>query len=243
MSISLLLYTIVGFIIAWSNVLYKHPALTVIRNVLNLTYTLVHEFAHAFFALIGKGQVLEMELHYVTSGHVVSSSADEDHALLVTFVGYTVPCVIAASMYILLDAGRSGLVLILFIAIGALSILFIRNWYGFFWLVGFLTLVVATYMYGTVTMMDHVAMFLAAVVFAGSVEAGYRIFIMSIRTPHDAGDATSLGEQMWIPAQLWGFIFFVCSFATLVFVPAYFYVDAISNAPYVLEFKAWIARD
>lgn len=80
-------------------------------------------------------------------------------------------------------------------------------------------------------------MFLSAVIFAGSVYGGWRIFIYSIKQPDDAGDATSLSERTFLPPQIWGFIFFSISALTLIAIPFYFYAPTVMDIPYVEAFK------
>ena len=140
----------------------------------------------------------------------------------------------------LLEAGRFSFVLVVLIAIAAFSFVFIRNWYGFFWIAGFIALLVVVYMYTTPAVIMNVAMFLSAVIFAGSVYGGWRIFVYSIKEPDDAGDATSLAERTFLPPQVWGFIFFIISVVTLFAVPFYFYGPLLVDVPYIDMMKQWL---
>ena len=94
MSLSLII-TLISFD-WWAHI---HPIIATIRQVLILTYTLVHEFAHAAVGSLADGEVLEMKLNYNASGHVVSATSDEGHSFVVTFAGYTLPCIISLIMY------------------------------------------------------------------------------------------------------------------------------------------------
>lgn len=219
----LLFYSVLGFVITFIGYFVAHPIALFVRNIIILVYTLVHEFAHAVLALLTSGEVHEMNLHFDTSGFVIASPDSEEGGLITTFGGYTLPCIISIACYILLDLQYASFVLVLFVAMAALSFVFIRNWYGFFWLTGFIMLLVAVYMKTTPVIIEHVAMFLTGILFAGSVYGGWRICVMSFMSPDDAGDATSLAERTFIPAQIWGIIFLFVSLATLVIVPAYFF--------------------
>lgn len=77
------------------------------------------------------------------------------------------------------------------------------------------------YIFAAPTIVAHIAMFFRAVLFAGSVYGGWRIFKMSIFAPDAAGDAASLAES----TANRGFVFFAISLATLVIVPGYFYAE------------------
>ena len=237
MSIPLIIYTIIGFIVALGYFINKYPVLVFVGQIINLAYTLVHEFAHAFVSVLVEQRVAEMRLNFDTSGHVVSYVKGKRDGLLVTFAGYTLPCVISLVLYMLLEAGRASIVLFVLVAIAGFSFVFIRNWYGFLWIAGFIALLVTVYLYTTPTVIEHVAMFLSAVIFAGSVYGGWRIFIYSMKHPENAGDATNLAERTFFPAQVWGFIFFLISAITFVAVPFYFYGSVFMDVPYLEEIK------
>ncbi|KAA0548401.1 M50 family metallopeptidase [Bacillus sp. BGMRC 2118] len=223
MSITIIFYTVLGFIITLIHHIYSHPILNFFQNLVILVYTLVHEFAHALFVFMTSGEMEAMELHFEGSGFVIHEYEHPFAAILCTFAGYSVPCLISLGFYVLLDMGYSSIVLILLAAIAVVSLLFIRNWYGFLWLSSFIGLLVLVYSNGSTTFIEHTSMFLSSIVFAGSVYGGWRIFVASFKQPDDAGDATCLAELTYVPAQIWGFIFLCISLITFFLTLSYFH--------------------
>jgi len=51
-------------------------------------------------------------------------------------------------------------------------------------------------------------MFVGALLLVESLFSAFIIFVLSIKYPNDAGDATSLKQLTHLSARFWGFLFF-----------------------------------
>lgn len=189
----------------------RNKAIVVMSNILQLSYTLVHEFSHAFVSILLRGRVYEMKLNYDLSGHVVNSSDSRLKSVIVTYAGYTMPCFVAIGYYYLLLQGEFQWVLISYLAMAIFSMLFIRNWYGFFWLIGFVTLVSVCLYSQNLIVTEQLVLLLSSILLVTSVYAGFHIFIYTIHYPNNHSDTVSLQKITKIPAILWAILFLMQS--------------------------------
>lgn len=187
---------------------YRNRPLIMLKQVVEVPYTLVHEFSHAIVALMTSGKIKRMTLHHNLSGSVVSRSANKLSRVVTTFAGYTLPCYIAF-LFIWLLHFNPIFALYGYIIIAAFSFVFIRNMYGFFWLLGFLLLLALTVIYAPLSLMMHISYFFVTLLFVASLYGGYRILILAWQDPQLYHDAHILAAETRVPTQIWGILFFV----------------------------------
>lgn len=187
---------------------YRNRFIIASKQVVEVPYTLVHEFSHAIVALVTSGKIKKMTLYHNLSGSVVSSSSSKISRVLTTFAGYTLPCYIAF-FFIWLLRFDAAYALYGYVVIAVFSFVFIRNLYGFIWLLSFIALLALVLLYAPALLIMHVSYFLIALLFVASLYGGYRILLLAWHEPELYHDAHILALETKIPAQAWGVLFFV----------------------------------
>jgi hypothetical protein len=93
----------------------------------------------------------------------------------------------------------------------------VRNPYGIAWLIVFGLLL----LYILLSKKKELSFILTAVILlvilAASIRAGFDVFLLSLQTPAQAGDATVLQQITSVPAALWGTFFFAQSILAAYF--------------------------
>lgn len=103
------------------------PIWRVARHVV----TIAHEGGHGIAALLSGRKLSGIRLHSDTSGLTVSSGRPRGLGMIVTAAaGYTAPALIGLGAAALLEAGYAVGLLWLLVALLALLLLQIRNWFG-----------------------------------------------------------------------------------------------------------------
>lgn len=187
---------------------YRNRMIITLKQIIEVPYTLVHEFSHAFIALITSGKIKKMTLHHNLSGSVVSSSSNKLSRVATTLAGYTLPCYVAF-LFIWLLSFNAAFALYGYLIIAIFSFVFIRNRYGFFWLLGFIAFIILVAFYTPDWMIFHVSYLLVTLLFVAALYAGYRILLLAWHEPRLAHDAYILSLETKIPSQAWGVVFFV----------------------------------
>jgi len=194
------------------------------KQIFEVPYTMVHEFSHAFLALVTSGKVYKMTLHYDLSGSVLNSTSNWLARVLTTYAGYTGPCLVSYLLYYFLQNKLYDYILISFLIMAIVSFIFIRNWYGFIWLSGFISLLIYCGLSKNEQLIMHSMMFLSAIVLVGTVYSGYRVLLISFKEPRENHDASILAKYTFLPAQFWGVIFCAQSFASGIIIVLKFLV-------------------
>jgi hypothetical protein len=206
------------FIIAYGITLV--PVIGKYFSVLN---TLFHEVGHALFALLFDGKVKSIVLFASTEGVATTSSRFWIARVITSYAGYTFASFIAFLSFYFIHLDKTTFLLYGFMIATFLSLVFwIRNWYGVIWCLSFLSICILLVLYGTPLFQDMMAFFLAALLLTQSVSTAYTIFMLSIKKPKDAGDATNLAKHTFIPAPVWGTLFFIQSLYAAFLVFKYF---------------------
>ncbi|MEK4229472.1 M50 family metallopeptidase [Solibacillus sp. FSL H8-0538] len=195
---------------------YKRSSklLSFFSSIIQLSYTLVHEFSHAITTVLTRGKVLEMKLHYNLSGHVRSSSNNWFSRVLVTYSGYTLPCLISIFFFNLMYLENFQWIIISYMIMSFISLIFIRNLYGFCWIIGFIGLLGWILYFNNPIIITHTAIFLSSILLISAVYSGFRILLFTFKFPGEDNDATSLSKNTWIPAKIWSFLFLIQSVLT-----------------------------
>ncbi|WP_425348987.1 M50 family metallopeptidase [Halalkalibacter urbisdiaboli] len=95
-------------------------------------------------------------------------------------------------------------------------LLWVRNRYGLIWLVVFLALFSIIHYFQLTILQEIIVLLLSSVLLIESTLSSFSILTLSIRNSKQAGDASGLQKLTFIPAPIWGLLFFtqslVCSY-------------------------------
>lgn len=173
--------------------------------------TTIHEFGHALVTLLLSGKVMYIELYADHSG-VTKSLISQSWAIIpVSMAGYVTASLFAWLLFAMHARGlhRRGLGFMTLLAVLSLA-LFVRNSYGMLWLSGFIALNIVIMAWGVRWMTQWYYLLVAFLTLEESVFGPVSLLVYSLERPHQAGDATLLGQATILPAPVWavGFILF-----------------------------------
>ena len=216
-------YFIIGTLL-----LLKIPFLGKFFKVIN---TAVHELGHAVISLLLSGKVQKIELFSSSEGVTVTQNSHAWKAFFVSLAGYPFASAVSYLCFYLLNQGFEKDLIIGFIVLFVLMLLlWIRNLYGFFWVIFFGGVNVALLYYvADPKIWFAVALFYVTILFTESLLSSLIIFYLSFRTPQQAGDASNLKSYTHIPAWIWGTLFAAFSmyitYQTVTHFPIFFQVN------------------
>lgn len=171
-------------------------------------YTLIHEAAHAFVALLFSGEVLAVDLHSDTSGTTITRSKDKVGQIFVALAGYIMSAAAAWVAVWAVGNQHYTAVLIAFTSIALLLlILSVRNTFGLWWSGIFIVLNLWVLYRANGQMELFLSTFYALVMFAESLSASAIVMVLSFRQPKKSGDAANLQKITKVAAPFWGMIF------------------------------------
>lgn len=199
---------------------YGVTLIPVIGKYFSVLNTLFHEVGHALFALLFDGKVKSIVLFASTEGVATTTSRFWIARVVTSYAGYTFASFIAFLSFYFIQQDKPTFLLFGFMIAVFLSLVFwVRNWYGIVWCLSFLALCILLVIYGTTLLQHTITFFFSSILLTQSVSTAFTIFRLSIKKPKDAGDATNLAKHTFIPAPIWGTIFFLQSLyvAFLVF--------------------------
>ncbi len=106
---------------------FAPPAWRLTRHLV----TLVHEAGHAMVAVLTGRRLNAIRLHTDTSGLTLSTGKPRGPGMMATAAaGYLAPAALGLGSVALVRAGRTDIALYAGLAVLALMLLFIRNWFG-----------------------------------------------------------------------------------------------------------------
>lgn len=188
--------------------------------------TLIHEVGHALMALIVQGEVLSIELFSDTSGVAVTRTNNKLKQFLVSIAGYPFSSAMSVLFFYMIKQGYEQALLVLFASLAVITlILWIRNWYGFFWLVIFITILTITFFYAEPLIRFAICVFFAAMMMFDSVVKSFIVLYLSIRYSKQSGDAYNLKQVTYLPAFFWGLLFVAFSLFCSYFILMMFFSD------------------
>lgn len=189
--------------------------------------TLIHEAGHAFVTLILSGEVIAVNLFADTSGSTVTKAKNKFSQVLIAVAGYPFSSLMAFILLFLLSRGYYLYILFFFASLTLLlMVLSIRDGYGLFWAGTFSVINLLLIYFNHPIAIFMASAFFSLVVLTDSVLSSVILFVLSIKTPRKAGDATNLHKFTRIPAVVWSLIFL--SLALLV---AYFSIVNFFPSP------------
>lgn len=169
--------------------------------------TMIHEFGHALVTLLLSGKVLRIELYADHSGVTYSSMLTPGKSILVSLAGYVTASLFAWLLFYLYRKGLQMWGLGITTAVALVSLLFyVRGEFGMLWLTGFIALNVIIMIFGA-KIIKFYYLLLAFLTLEESVVGAMYVGLMSWTQPSNAGDATNLAQQTFMPALFWGTLF------------------------------------
>ncbi|MEX3623722.1 M50 family metallopeptidase [Viridibacillus arvi] len=222
MQITLLIFIIVAAIVS---------RLPIVGKYFSIINTLIHEIGHALMAIITGGKVDKIQLFANTEGTAWTSNRFWLGRVLTSAAGYVFSSFIAfAFLYSIsierfeycipieklgycISIERYELILYTLVVFLVIGLLFwIRNLYGFFWMISFTAGFAYLIWKGNDVVTEYVLLFITATILVQSIYSAWEILYLSFKSPSDAGDATNLAKSTFIiPAQVWGIFFFLQS--------------------------------
>jgi len=180
----------------------------VIGKYFRVIDTLIHESGHALVALLTSGKVLKIELFQNTSGTTLTQSKSKVSQFFTALAGYPFASAVSYILFYLIKSENYSWVFITFSAFTLLSlILWVRNWYGIFWLITFGGLIVLFYYLKQDLYIFCFTLFVSAILLFDSAIKCFQLVYLSFTKPKDAGDAANLKKLTHIPAFLWTLLF------------------------------------
>ncbi|WP_409289702.1 M50 family metallopeptidase [Peribacillus sp. SCS-37] len=193
--------------------------LPLIGRHVNVLHTLVHETGHALTALMFDGKVKSMKLFSNSEGVILTGSRSSMGRIMTSLAGYPFSSGIGLLFFILLSNGHAQWVFYSLFLLAAAALLFwVRNMYGIIWCAGFLAFLGWVLSTGSTVWVTGVSMLLAGTVLVQSLYSAFHILCLSFKSPGEAGDASSLAQFTFIPAQVWGITFFGTAVAAFAVV-------------------------
>lgn len=177
--------------------------------------TFIHESCHAIFALLLNGSVYHIDLLHTSAGSATTGSKWKWAAALVSLVGYPGASVFAyLCLYSVLSSYYLYVLYFLFVLATINLLLWVRNGFGIFWLFIFMSLVAGAIYFKNPCTQKYLVLLIASVCMAESLISAAIVAYLSLIQPAKSGDAFNLKKQLWLPAFIWGLLFF--SFALFV---------------------------
>lgn len=174
--------------------------------------TMLHENGHGFMSILTGGTIEKINLFANTEGVATTGSRWWLGRVLTSLAGYPFASFMAYVFYLffvneqysILFYGLAGIVVLNLI-------LWVRNIYGVIWLISFAAILWGLYYLGNPMYIEYSLLFIGAILLVDSIASSLVIFVMSVKTPNDAGDTTNLRKSTMISARVWGLVFLVQS--------------------------------
>lgn len=183
------------------------PRIPVVGKFFSVINTAVHEFGHAFMALLTQGSVEKIELFKDTSGVTTTKSTHTWKSILISLAGY--PCATSVSWLLFrmiqLQAER-GVIIGLSVLFFIMLMFWIRNGYGVLWVLLFCGFNILLLYKTNEQHIHYAALFYAFIMISTSIYDAVVLLVLSIRDSKKAGDATNLAKNTGIPALFWSVV-------------------------------------
>ncbi len=187
--------------------------------------TLIHEAGHAFMTLLLSGEVIAINIFADTSGNTVTKASNKFFQVLIAAAGYPLSAIMGLILLYMQSNGYHLHILFVFASLTLLlMVLSIRNGYGLFWAGTFSLLNLLLIYFNNGYWIFIAATFFSLIVLTDAVISAIVLFVLTIKTPKKAGDATNLQKFTKVPAVFWSILFLAFSglmayFAILRYFP------------------------
>lgn len=183
----------------------------VVGKIFKIVSTMFHELGHALMTVLTSGKVYGIYLFHDVRGMASTGSRNWISKVLVTLAGY--PTEAAMSYLLLFLFANKQYEVLLYVLFGAILItmFFIRNLYGFIWLLSFGMISFLAYSNIQEIWVNYLLLGIVLITVGEALVSSINILYLSLKRKKQAGDATALAEATKIPALVWGILFFVFS--------------------------------
>jgi len=182
----------------------------VLGKYFRVVNTLVHEAGHAFTTLLLSGEVIAVNLFADTSGTTVTKAKGKFPQALIAVAGYPVSALTGWLCLFLMHRGYYLYILFILTCIALIiMILSLRNAFGLFWAATFVVLNLLLIYFNNKPLIYTLATFYSVVIFTDAIISSVVLFVLSIKQPKKAGDATNLQKITKIPAVIWSILMLV----------------------------------
>ncbi|PFG41859.1 peptidase M50B-like protein [Isoptericola jiangsuensis] len=189
------------------------PVWRVARHVV----TIAHEGAHAVVAMLTGRRLDGIRLHSDTSGLTVTAGRPRGIGMILTaFAGYVGPGLVGLGAAWLLRAGYAVGLLWLLVALLALLLLKIRNWFGLWSVLVSGAALVAVSWWLEPAAQSTVAYAVTWFLLLGSVRPVFELQAQRARGRARSSDADQLGRLTGVPAIVWVGVFVLVTVGCLV---------------------------
>ena len=172
--------------------------------------TLVHEAGHAFTTLLLSGEVIAVNLFADTSGTTVTKAKGKFPQALISLAGYPISALTGWLCLFLIHRGLYLYVLFILTSIALIiMILSLRNAYGLFWAGTFVVLNLLLIYFNNKFLIYTLATFYSVIIFADAIISSVVLFVLSIKQPKKAGDATNMQKITKVPAVIWSILMLI----------------------------------
>lgn len=201
---SFLIYLLVAFLII---------QLPFVGKYFSVTHTLIHEIGHGFAAILCGGRLKKIHLFSTTEGFAYTSHKGRLSQLITALSGYIGTSAFSYFSIWLMSIGKYQILLYFYVGLLIFTlILWVRNVYGFIWVLSAILLFTWLVLEAPDSWMKPILLLLTCIILIESIRSAYTIMFLSIKRPSEAGDATSLAQiTRIIPTYIWGVLFFAQS--------------------------------
>ncbi|PRY68563.1 peptidase M50B-like protein [Glaciihabitans tibetensis] len=167
--------------------------------------TLVHELGHAFAALLSGRRVSGIRIHRNHAGSARTVGRGVLGTVISGFFGYPTPALVGAVLFWCVLTGYQNVALVAGTVVVALTLLFIRNWFGALVVVISGATSAAIWLYGSPTVQGYTLLVVGVALMVGSVRAF--VGVVSVHTSRRrelaSSDAYLLYQRTRIPSPIW----------------------------------------
>ncbi|WP_294181852.1 M50 family metallopeptidase [uncultured Schumannella sp.] len=171
--------------------------------------TLVHELGHAIGAILTGRFVHGIKIRRNHSGEAISRGRGKLGAVISGSLGYPAPAIVGVVQLWCVTQGDTALALFVGGAILVLTLLVIRNFFGFLVVAISAAVSVALWLWATPTQQSYVLLVLAIALLVGSVRGLAAVIAVHTRrrTQLTSSDAYLLFKRTGIPSAFWLLLF------------------------------------
>lgn len=178
--------------------------------------TLVHEAGHAVVAVLTGRRLNAIRLHTDTSGLTLSTGRPRGPGMMATAAaGYLAPATLGLVSVTLVRADETDIALYAGLAVLALMLLFIRNWFGLLVVAGAGAAVAALVWKAEQRVQDFAALTFAWFLLIAAPRTVLDLWSHRRRTRTRTSDADILARLTHLPAAVWNLVFLVLTGAAL----------------------------
>lgn len=188
-------------------------SIPILGRYVSMVATLIHEFGHGLAAILCGGRLKQIHLYANTEGVALTTHTDWFSKFLTSLAGYIFTSVFGLLSIWIISIGATKLLIFIYLCVLVLTLLlWIRNFYGFIWIISFAGLFLLLLIYANDFYIEHILLLLTCIIYIESIKSAFIIMYLSFKQPQEAGDTTSLKEiTKLIPTCIWGILFFVQS--------------------------------